>query len=180
MITKLVQIAAAYNEAKQPNRGKKLDAEISKRAEGQTLQRKELDNKFEQIMKEMSTQLMSRALKRASIKCPECYRHFSLITLDGQQVGFCEHCNSFWFDAGELKHFTDLFTDVPGENLKSRESKYFCPICSAQMKECAFLNRGNLLVDLCVSNHGVYLESGELKRALDLSSSQPHDTCKAV
>jgi Zn-finger nucleic acid-binding protein len=169
MSTRLTHIAAAYSEAKKLGTNEGLDSQLRDQLKRLVLPKRGANKKYRQLIKEISTQLARPERKMSSTRCPECGERFSLITVDGQQIDFCLNCNSFWFDAGELKHFTDLFSDVPGENLKSRVSRYRCPICGAAMKECVFISIANLLVDKCPSDHGVYLESGELNRALNLS-----------
>ena len=58
--------------------------------------------------------------------------------------------------------------DIPAINLAFRKSRFNCPVCNAAMHEYMYMERTNLLVDACHKGHGVYLESGELKRALEL------------
>lgn len=169
MSTRLTHIAAAYSQAKKLGTNEGLDSVLRDQLKRLLLPKRGSSKKYRQLIEEISTQLVSPDRKVSSIRCPECDEHFLLIALDGQEIDFCPNCNSFWFDAGELKHFTDLFSDVPGENLKTRVSRYRCPICSAPMKECVFISIANLLVDKCPSDHGVYLESGEFDRALNLS-----------
>lgn len=173
MTTKFIQIAAAYNEAQRSKRDEESQQQIGKRMERLLAHRKKLNRIYRQAVEEISAQLVNRQYKVSSTKCPQCHRYFLSIIFDGQELHFCEHCNGYWFDTGQLKHFTNLFEDVPGGHLKSRESRYSCPTCGARMKECAFLNRGNLLVDKCPDGHGVYLESGEFNRALNLSADHP-------
>lgn len=98
--------------------------------------------------------------------CPECSRRFSLLKIKGAEVDFCSYCKSYWFDSGELASITDLVTDIPDTTLRSRESRHPCPVCGEKMKEHIYLRGNNLLVDRC-PEHGVYLERGELQRALD-------------
>jgi|GEM_PF-2880598 len=98
--------------------------------------------------------------------CPECDRKFSLLKIKGTEVDFCSYCKSYWFDSGELAAITDQGTDIPDTTLRSREAKHPCPVCGEIMKEHIYLRGNNLLVDRC-PEHGVYLESGELQRALD-------------
>jgi Zn-finger nucleic acid-binding protein len=171
MAIKFIQIAAAYKKAKKLHADEKLGPEIRERLKRLALPGKALDSRYRRVLEQMAPQLAGRRRKESSTMCPECDRPFSLMTIDGLELDFCEHCSSFWFDTGELRHFTALFADVPGENLKNRQSKYLCPICHAQMQECVFLNRRNLLVDKCPNDHGVYLECGEFNRALTLSLS---------
>ena len=97
--------------------------------------------------------------------CPECGRSFSPLKIKGKEVDFCSYCKSYWFDSGELAFITDQVTDIPDTTLRSRESRHSCPVCGEIMKEHIYLRGNNLLVDRC-PEHGVYLESGELQRAL--------------
>ena len=98
--------------------------------------------------------------------CPECSRNFVSLKIKGSEVDFCRYCKSYWFDSGELAQVTGRTTDIPDTTLRSRESEYPCPVCGEIMKEHIFLRGDNLLVDRC-PDHGVYLESGELQRAID-------------
>jgi Zn-finger nucleic acid-binding protein len=110
-----------------------------------------------------------KKLKQSTRKCPECNRYFSIITIQGVELDACLFCNSLWFDENELKQMTNLAEDIPGKDLKSRKSKYKCPVCGEDMTEFVFIRHNNLLIDGCKDKHGVYLESGELQRALVLS-----------
>ena len=94
----------------------------------------------------------------------------SLLFIKEVEIDYCLCCSSIWFDPGELKAFTGLDKDVPSDQLKSRQSKYNCPECDRKMNELVFLRPYNLLVDRCPFGHGVYLEKGELERALDVSN----------
>jgi len=72
------------------------------------------------------------------------------------------------FDSGELMRFHGLESDAPSAHLKSRISKYTCPVCSQKMREIVFKAPHNLLVDQCIE-HGVYLENKELHRVVELT-----------
>ena len=122
MSASFIQIAAAYSEAKRPESQEKLQQRIVKRMEEFAVCEAKLNRKYVQALEQISTQLVNRQYRTSCTKCPECYRYFSLITLEGHELDLCEHCRSFWFDTGELRHFTNLFTDVPGENSRSRKS----------------------------------------------------------
>jgi len=96
--------------------------------------------------------------------CPECGRNFSLLTVSTMEIDCCPHCKSLWFDEGELMTLSGYSKDVPAVDLASRKSKLKCPACGEHMNEYVFQLKSNLLVDKCLKNHGVYLQSGELKR----------------
>lgn len=108
-------------------------------------------------------QVTMAALPASGKECPECERKFAVLSLAGMQADCCPFCRSIWFDAGELAKLAGLSQDVPSSTLASRASKYRCPVCRKPMEEYLFQQPHNLLVDRC-AEHGVYLESGELKR----------------
>ncbi|MBN1499224.1 MAG: zf-TFIIB domain-containing protein [Spirochaetes bacterium] len=99
--------------------------------------------------------------------CPECRNKFSLIKVNDMFFDACHLCHSIWFDFGELKNLTGLQDDIPANNLKEKLSEYKCPVCSDLMNKKIFLQKSNLIVDICIK-HGIYLEKGELKRAFEL------------
>jgi Zn-finger nucleic acid-binding protein len=101
-------------------------------------------------------------------KCPECHHHLIVILIEGIEAESCVYCQSLWLDNSELKAITGLSKDVPGDTLQHRKSKYKCPLCQESMNEYLFTQQGNILIDKCRNGHGVYLESDELRRILNL------------
>lgn len=130
--------------------------------------KKKYSNETEQIMDRLLQNMSVGSLPEARISCPECHRPFSIIEMDDLELDLCQPCQSFWFDRGELKEFSGLDSDVPGNRLTSRKSKYGCPICSKPMKEHVFMAPHNILVDVC-EEHGVYLEDNEINRVVEIS-----------
>ena len=122
------------------------------------------------ILADLDKQLDKHSIPKSHRDCPECKLVMSLLYIGSVEIDYCTRCDSSWFDPGELKAFTGVDKDVPSDNLKSRKSKYHCPECDVQMNELVFLKPYNLLVDSCPYGHGVYLEKGELGRALDVSN----------
>lgn len=113
--------------------------------------------------------------------CPECLGKMSVLQAGTVDVDCCRRCHSIWLDRGELKQITGLPVDVPGDRLRHRPSKRSCPVCAAVMTEYQFCHGANLLVDSCPASHGVYLQQGELERALLASHTEqinvhPHET----
>jgi Zn-finger nucleic acid-binding protein len=114
--------------------------------------------------------LLRQAHPRCSDRlCCECSKPFLLVTIDDTELDYCPRCHSFWFDTCELQHFTHAITEVPGARYKTRPSRYTCPVCREQMRESVFIKPFNLLVDMCIHRHGVYLEDQEIHRALELA-----------
>ncbi len=103
--------------------------------------------------------------------CPECGKAMELFRLLGFNLDGCRRCKSYWFDAGELREFTRDSEDIPAESLglRHRATQRPCPRCRCLMRELQFARGSNLLVDTCPNGHGVYLQSGELARVLQIA-----------
>ena len=115
--------------------------------------------------------------------CPDC--GIPLQTLDLQVEGkfFIERCDSclgLFFDPGELealmdKSVSNVFSinrkriDSLIREKRDGEGKFAyrkCPVCKELMHRINFGARSGVIVDQC-KTHGVWLDSGELKRLLD-------------
>ena len=120
----------------------------------------------EKAIRELSTQIEKYKFGHSRRMCPSCNKFYARITLDQILLDYCRRCHGIWFDAGELIHFTDLLTEIPGESLAHRVSRFECPICEKQMLELQFSSDANILVDGCPDGHGVMLEAGEFERIL--------------
>lgn len=128
-----------------------------------------VEKRTDPFIAQLGCQLRQAHLYRSDRHCCECSKPFLLITIDDRELDYCSRCGSFWFDAHELQHFTHAITEVPGAKYKTRPSRYACPVCHEQMSESVFIKPFNLLVDICINNHGLYLEDKEIQRALDLA-----------
>lgn len=136
----------------------------------------EIKEKYKKLISSQETELISDITKsirtvrlpKSAKKCPECQQNFCIINIKNMDIDCCQRCNSFWFDSNELFQLTDTDSDVPSNDLASRTSKYPCPICHHQMRECVYLKPHNLLVDQCLE-HGVYLENRELNRVVEIT-----------
>lgn len=123
-----------------------------------------------ELIKQIEDQVNSGKLPESEKCCPECERNFQILKIDETEIDHCSFCNSIWFDKKELATLINNSKDLPSEGLRlrSRDSKYDCPICQTNMEEHVFSEGSNLLVDIC-KEHGVYLENGEFERAVRLS-----------
>jgi len=137
--------------------------------------KKDLAEKYKSRLSEEEAELVMNINKQVKLDnlkvskkpCPECKRKLSIIHVLDVELDCCQFCHSFWFDSGELKLLTGLKKDVVSEGMKTRASKYECPICDKPMKETVFKASHNLLVDQC-EEHGVYLENNELNRVVEI------------
>jgi Zn-finger nucleic acid-binding protein len=120
------------------------------------------------LIESINEQLEKDSLPVSRKICPECNNRFVTIRLGNTPVDTCRHCQGLWFDAGGLAKVSGFSQDIPGDHLKSRKSRFKCPVCSTVMRECVFLRKHNLLADECPNKHGVYLEKGELQRLFEI------------
>jgi Zn-finger nucleic acid-binding protein len=119
----------------------------------------------------------------SSRMCPDC--DLPLQTLDLQVDGKfyierCEACLGLFFDPGELEALMDTSVSnvfsINAKRIDALLSKRSgrtdrivyrkCPVCRQLMNRTNFGHRSGVIVDQC-KNHGVWLDSGELKRLLD-------------
>lgn len=129
---------------------------------------KSLTDQEREVLDTIAAQLTPGERVPSRRRCPECQRNMTLVRLGGVTLDACTLCRGCWFDPGELRFISGLSRDVPGEALKSRPSRYRCPVCQAEMTEHVFIKPFNLLVDQC-HRHGVYLEDRELERVFRIT-----------
>lgn len=103
-------------------------------------------------------------------QCPECQGAFRIVRIDDTPVDVCGACGGIWFDRGELAEVCGASWDIPARGYRSSPSQYRCPTCTETMTEDTWLAPHELRVDACPSQHGVYLNRGELERILELAS----------
>jgi Zn-finger nucleic acid-binding protein len=115
--------------------------------------------------------------------CPDC--DIPLQTLDLQVDGNffierCDTCLGLFFDPGELealmeKSVSNVFSinrkriDAVIREKRDGDGKFAyrkCPVCRELMYRINFGARSGVIVDQC-KTHGVWLDSGELKRLLE-------------
>lgn len=121
-----------------------------------------------EIIELVNLQLEGEKSIESEKTCPECGRKMSVLRVADITIDGCRYCRSLWFDLGELKELAGTLDDIPGMRLADRDSRLKCPVCGERMYRKVYMQGANLIVDLC-REHGVYLEHGELERALALS-----------
>ncbi len=131
--------------------------------------KQELSEEDTLLLADIQRQLRAGELPVSTRLCPECRRPFGLLNMRQTVVDYCTRCQGCWFDPGELGLVTGTAQDIPAVQANRRRGKHQCPVCGVPMWEQEYKKPFNLLVDRCPSGHGVYLEQGELERALRLT-----------
>lgn len=108
--------------------------------------------------------------------CPKC-REDSLADfgmMEGVEIDFCSGCKGIWFDAGELAFYMEAGEDVPdlaAALSRGRDSGCACPRCTTtKLVETRYIANEPLLIDVCPSCKGVFVDSGELPQVETLAA----------
>ncbi len=110
------------------------------------------------------------------MECPVDNHSLIVLELEQIEIDYCTHCSGLWLDAGELELMIETdqereyLNTLFKEDLKNKEKSYRCPICSKNMIKVSAGNKGEVLIDKCPKNHGLWFDKGELENVLLLGS----------
>ena len=113
------------------------------------------------------------------LKCPRCQLLLQQDEYEGHAVCFCTNCWGYWmprptfeailqehqyhFSRGERKTILQVLREQGDADRSGTESELIaCPVCGAQMKRIPAVEGCPVMIDEC-SQHGVWLDTGELK-----------------
>ncbi|HPI92494.1 MAG TPA: zf-TFIIB domain-containing protein [Deltaproteobacteria bacterium] len=114
------------------------------------------------------------------MQCPGCSGHLVTLEISGVEVDYCFTCQGIWLDNGEMERLVGLEggddrvigslrpTSV-GEKTKR------CPACRRVMEKVATGSGNVVILDRC-RNHGMWSDAGELKKILELSCHEGHES----
>jgi uncharacterized protein len=109
------------------------------------------------------------------MKCPKCSdNEMSTFSHEGVEFNICSPgCSGVWCDKGELAYYVETKLDTPmNQDLKQVgvESNFNCPLCeNIKLKEVPYLEGEKLLLDVCPSCKGIFLDFKELGEVGNLS-----------
>ena len=125
--------------------------------------------------------------------CPTCKKDMIVLEYSEIELDYCTDCRGVWFDAGELELLLEsagldspqpFLDDVfKSPEASSSEKKRRCPIHGRRMKKVAIGKAGELVVDICPEEDGLWFDGGEvihLIRLLDRKPSQKSDVQQEV
>lgn len=129
----------------------------------------------------------------AALVCPACGNNMARSKCDvsGLEIDSCYICQGIWFDRDELRRFfssevlSRKFT-LNQFKVKVKEETLLperkCPRCEGELLEEIQLN--DLSVDECKSCRGIWLDSGEINRLLEMHEEKElkgrHETVKQI
>jgi len=107
------------------------------------------------------------------MKCPRCKSDLIVVEYEDIELDYCQSCGGIWFDSGEMDLLASRFG---GEQAAlrpatdAREGRLRCPVCRVHMDKRYIGEAKPVLVDLCPSCDGLWLDAGELEELLSQST----------
>lgn len=108
--------------------------------------------------------------------CPVCKDPMIVLELEQVEIDYCANCKGIWLDSGELelllessqesKNLFESFKEDPS----NKEKSYSCPICGKRMSKVFVGEQGQVLIDKCKKDHGLWFDKGELKSVIENTS----------
>lgn len=114
------------------------------------------------------------------MKCPRCKLPLREVAYEGVATDMCEACWGFWLDSGELKEVIQnralVFSDDERKAVLALKTASKtgptpptpCLKCGKVMSRVHFDDAIHLVIDRC-DEHGVWLDTGEIKRVQALA-----------
>lgn len=132
--------------------------------------------------------------------CIKCDRALQRIDVLGVEIDRCPACGGLWLDAGEIEQLSDqLHSTEQGAGLEAAIHSLGgdhggaaapaattdagaaagkpCPACAGKLAVVSF---GESTIVLCGACDGVFLDKGELQRAMELVGSDEATTIVAL
>ncbi len=105
------------------------------------------------------------------MKCPRCKSDLFVVEYHDIELDYCPSCSGICFDSGEM----DLLSEKSGResavlrpSVDAKEALLRCPICRAHMQKRLMGSEAEpVLVDLCPTCEGLWLDHGELEQVLN-------------
>lgn len=110
--------------------------------------------------------------------CPRCKTDMNQVNINGVQVDVCPGCEGSWYDNEELSAIIGVPKGKLEESELSQvlvedktegvdlEGGIVCPRCGSPLRRFRYLVSSEIWLDEC-SEHGVWLDDGELAKMLD-------------
>ncbi len=108
------------------------------------------------------------------MRCPVCEADtLHPLEHEGVELDFCSACKGTWFDQGEVAFYVETATDMPAFKDvvgTARPTERLCPHCQREMLELKYRPEAGLMLDVCGSCRGIWLDAGELRWLEQLST----------
>lgn len=115
------------------------------------------------------------------MNCPRCRLPLRTVRYEGVDADMCNVCWGFWLDGPEFEEvvrntqfeFTEAekaaILDIRSASVKGPTAPAPCPRCGVVMARIHYDSLIHLVIDRC-EEHGVWLDTGEIKKVQALAS----------
>ena len=113
-------------------------------------------------------------MKKNCVICKE--NELTNVKIGDIEVGYCEKCHGYWFEAGELRKVKDeklenakwldfdLWKDF--SHLKAIESSKRCPKDNVNLYTLNYSD-SDIKIDACKECHGIWVDKGEFEKIIN-------------
>jgi Zn-finger nucleic acid-binding protein len=113
------------------------------------------------------------------VRCPTCAEPLIALEIESIEIDHCTACGGVWLDAGELSLLLEGAANRDAlmaglSRVHARQDDKRCPICSKKFLKVAAGTKGDIILDVCPRNDGLWFDRGELADVLKLGSFPPH------
>jgi Zn-finger nucleic acid-binding protein len=121
-----------------------------------------------------------------SMNCVTCNEPMVVLELQDVEIDYCLACGGVWLDAGEIellinsKPETDRLLAQLGEGQNRQPGKRKCPICLKKMEIINLGPKGEVKIDHCRKNHGLWFDRGELEMVLTIFDTDDHSAVRGL
>ncbi len=113
------------------------------------------------------------------VNCVNGCGSLKAVAYEGVTIDSCNSCLGIWLDYSELTHivktkeqswsneYIESITneiDKPGIHNSENDRNLSCPKCNEVMPPVNYQYSSGIIINTCPSNHGVWLDSGELDK----------------
>lgn len=117
-------------------------------------------------------------MTHATRNCPKCSTELTQTTRELITVDTCPNGHGVWLDEGEIQSAVQSRIDDRPESEEATaleaegaiavadiaEGDIACLICGKEMAKRNYAYESGVIIDICTDRHGMWLDSGELKR----------------
>jgi uncharacterized protein len=115
--------------------------------------------------------------------CVVCSNKMIVVEYQDIEIDYCINCHGAWFDCGELdlllksanlecRHLhLDNMVNLP--EIKTKEPKRKCPICSQKMLKSGIGQNAGITIDVCRRGHGLWFDGGEINELVKQIAASP-------
>ena len=120
--------------------------------------------------------------------CPRCKLTLEKDEYEGLQVTTCKTCAGYWLDSrqlatvvgtkgyqwssDEVRNLLYAIALAAEEGEKIKDDDAVCPQCAVKMEKTHFQGSSGIRLARCPAGHGVWLDTGEIKRVQIYAESQ--------